>query len=185
MDIINIRYLIDAGLIAASINNEDYFLLIKKDASHKDGYRTYALPASFLSSLPLQTGHAGEVLSTDGNTTSWIPIPTGPSYKVYTALLTQTSTSDPVAIELENTVGVITWEYVTVGGYKLTLPSAYDPTKTFIMIGNGDTNAFGSFVWAKETGNPNEITFYLTKVPSLTAEDNLLADTAFELRIYN
>ena len=107
------------------------------------------------------------------------------NYKAYVALLTQSGTNAPTTKVLQNTIGNISWVYTGVGSYKIILPVNYDQNKTFIMMGNGDTNAFGSFVWAKETGNPNEITFYLTKVPTLFAEDDLLADTAFELRIYN
>lgn len=56
--------------------------------------------------------------------------------KRYKALLSQSGTSAPTAIELENTLGVtLTWSYVSVGLYRAT-PSTgiFDAEKTFFYI---------------------------------------------------
>lgn len=48
-------------------------------------------------------------------------IPDAPSYKIYRAILSQSGTSAPVAIVLENTLGgIITWSRNGVGDYKGT-----------------------------------------------------------------
>lgn len=45
-------------------------------------------------------------------------IPSGPAYKVYSALITQSGTNTPVATVLENTLGLnITWVRNSVGQY--------------------------------------------------------------------
>ena len=56
-----------------------------------------------------------------------------PSYKVYTALLTQTGATAPVDTVLENTLGAtITWTYNAVGEYYGELSSGtFDPVLTF------------------------------------------------------
>ena len=59
----------------------------------------------------------------------------GVPYKVYTALLTQSGTSAPVATVLENTLsGTITWSYSSVGSYQATLVGAFPSSKTFFYI---------------------------------------------------
>ena len=64
-----------------------------------------------------------------------------PTYKVYSALLTQTGTDAPVATVLENTLGVsIVWEYIDVGDYTVN-GITWDPLKTTIEIGK--SNNFG------------------------------------------
>lgn len=72
MDILNVNYLLQRGFVTTQVDNEDYFLLVKKDVSHPSGYRTFALPAYALNSLPSQTGNAGKILSTDGTNAVWI-----------------------------------------------------------------------------------------------------------------
>ena len=65
-----------------------------------------------------------------------------PSYKVYTALLTQSGTNAPVATVLENTLGIVpVWSYDEVGYYILTASGAFTDTKTFITV---DYNRYGS-----------------------------------------
>lgn len=59
---------------------------------------------------------------------NWVPTSSGgaASYLVYTALLTQSGTSAPVATVLENTLGgTVVWTYVDVGTYLGTLTGAF------------------------------------------------------------
>jgi hypothetical protein len=52
-------------------------------------------------------------------------------YKVYTALLNQGGVGiAPTARVLENTLGVITWEYIDAGIYYGTLTSAFTPSSS-------------------------------------------------------
>jgi len=56
--------------------------------------------------------------------------PYEPSYKIYSALLTQTGISDPVATVLENTIGNVVWTRIGVGQYLGTLVGAFTNGKT-------------------------------------------------------
>lgn len=57
-----------------------------------------------------------------------------PTYKVYSALLTQSGTNPPVATILENTLDTpIVWEYIGVGEYSAS-GITWDPLKTVIEI---------------------------------------------------
>jgi hypothetical protein len=58
-----------------------------------------------------------------------------PKYKVYTALLSQEGASAPEAIELENTIGNITFNYRTEGQYDIILPAEI-PLTSKIFINN-------------------------------------------------
>lgn len=61
--------------------------------------------------------------------------------KVYTALLSQTGTNDPVAAVLgTNSVGVITWTRNSAGSYTGALTGAFPNGKTFVIIGNANGN---------------------------------------------
>lgn len=53
--------------------------------------------------------------------------------KVYKALLTQTGTSAPTAVVLENTLGNVVWEYAGVGMYSAALKGAFTEDKTFVL----------------------------------------------------
>ena len=84
-----------------------------------DGYE--GADGSGGTSLPSQTGHAGEFLTTDGNVLSWgSPSPTYLEYVVY---LSQTGTNAPVLVHRVDDSGLaVTLGYVTVGTYGLTFP---------------------------------------------------------------
>ena len=57
------------------------------------------------------------------------------SYLVYTALLTQASTDDPVPTVLENTLGgTVVWTRSGVGLYLATLSGAFTSNKTFFIV---------------------------------------------------
>lgn len=61
--------------------------------------------------------------------------PTGPSadYLVYTALITQAATgSTPSATILKNTIGEITWSYVSPGLYEMSSDAAFVAGKTYL-----------------------------------------------------
>jgi len=58
-----------------------------------------------------------------------------PTYKVYTATITQTGTSAPVATVLENTLGgTVVWSRVGSNNYVATLSGAFTTGKTFTAI---------------------------------------------------
>ena len=94
-------------------------------------------------------------------------------YKVYTALLTQTSTNPPIATVLENTIGNITWSYEGVGTYNATLIGAFTLNKTYCPIAIVNS--------APDLIIPN---LNLDFIEFITG-DGILNNTPIEIRIYN
>lgn len=103
------------------------------------------------------------------------------SYKVYTALLTQTGTSAPVATVLENTLGAtITWSYVGVGQYYATASSAvFTADKTTGILSNSSSTGINAFV------NISTTEFNTVTTSSGVAANNELVKNMVEIRVYN
>lgn len=105
-------------------------------------------------------------------------------YKVYTALLTQSGTSDPTAIILENSLGgTVTWTRNDAGDYTATLSGGFPADKTWIISGLVDD------------GDPyNQTPLYLRRVDDNTLSaktivaggggDGQLVNTSIEIRVY-
>ena len=97
-------------------------------------------------------------------------------YKVYTALLTQTGTSAPVATVLENTLGgTIVWGRSVTGVYSATLTGAFTNNKTAVFV----TNRLSTDVLRIYRGDEN-----IVYVESSNGDGNLLNNT-IEIRVYN
>lgn len=117
----------------------------------------------------------------DGSNLSGITIPS--TYKVYTALLTQTGSTAPVSTVLENTLGgTVVWTYDIIGVYNATLNGAFLPNKTVVfctkqMPGNGGITIYGSRV--------NNDTVSIRVSDSITNVDGELTDASIEIRVYN
>lgn len=123
--------------------------------------------------------------------------PTGPQgpqgppgtlpYKVYTALITQTGVSAPTAIELENTIGEITWEYLTTGLYTANSAGLFTVDKTWTVFGSifDATVALNVPVTSGSNGNslPNIINVRVFGGDYLG--DGLLTQASIEIRVYN
>lgn len=105
-------------------------------------------------------------------------------YKVYTALLTQSGTSAPVATVLENTLGgEIVWSYDAAGTYSGTLAGAFTYLKTATYI--TPTNV-GALVLHYVTRTSLDTITVSTKISTVfTGRDNLLSNTTIEIRVYN
>ena len=71
----------------------------------------------------------------------WVAVGGAPKYKVYTALLSQSGTSAPVATVLENTLGVTpVWSRNAIGSYLITSTGLFENDKTWVSaIDGGDT----------------------------------------------
>ena len=110
-----------------------------------------------------------------------IPTPQEPSYKVYTALLTQSGTDAPVATVLENTLGEdITFSYATTGVYNIVSTTLIDLDKVVIFIQNSGQTIFEVY---PNGANDFRIITYLFDTPSTA--DELLYLTPIEIRVYN
>lgn len=102
------------------------------------------------------------------------------NYKVYTALLTQSSTSAPVATILENTLGNVVWGYTSAGVYTATLVGAFPAATTYytkiLDVVEGEVNLEG-VLKANRTSN-DVITIYTD------ATNGLLSATPIEIRSF-
>lgn len=106
-------------------------------------------------------------------------------YKVYTALLTQTGTNDPVATILENTLGgEIAWSYDEVGVYIGVLNGIFLENKTFCLMGtnNNGEDVIGRTCYITRISN-NELLIYTNN--GTTGGNSLLQKTPIEIRVYN
>ena len=131
------------------------------------------------------------------------PGPTGPQgpqgpqgttlgYKVYTALLTQSGETAPVAIVLENTLGEVpVWSYSGIGSYQLTSIGLFLANKTFVLMGSSfeDPGAFNSFAQANRYSNNiiNIFTGFLVTDGvnvGINPINTYLNNTPIEIRIY-
>ena len=118
-----------------------------------------------------------------------------PAYKIYTALLTQSGETAPTAIELENTIGNISFTYTDVGIYEMNLPISIDVDKTFLYIGNGPS--IQGRLFTEEEGFktisfnvPSGVSSILLLFSSTDGFgsgylNNLLNKTPIEIRVYN
>jgi len=110
-------------------------------------------------------------------------IPTTP-YKVYTALLTQSGTSAPTAIVLENTIGNIVWSYDNVGMYNAVLIGGFTIDKTCAFITSRGIGAgFGIVTSANIINNGSQV-MVITQNDSGPINGNL-SSTSIEIRVYN
>jgi len=109
-------------------------------------------------------------------------------YKVYTALLTQTGTSEPTAVVLENTFpGGMVWSRISAGVYRVAQLGAFTDGKTVSLQ---DQTRY------KNIGGDQFYSIYLYRISSSYMEMIILDDSnnpieevldnkLLELRVYN
>lgn len=110
--------------------------------------------------------------------------------KKYVALLSQTSTSAPVATVLKNTIGTIVWAYTSAGVYTATLADAFTVGKTVIRINNaGIGSASPEIIEALHTSK--DVITVRTYLQHTGGDDNdmagtnaILSDMAIEIVVY-
>jgi len=108
-----------------------------------------------------------------------------PTYKVYTALMTQEGTNAPTATILENTLGSIVWTRISSGNYRGTLADTFLIDKTFILnpvSGNDSSVLTGGGGAAYNLYRSNDAFVSLTVGGS---GDGVLNYTPIEIRVYN
>lgn len=101
-------------------------------------------------------------------------------YKVYTALITQNSTENPIATILHSDIGTIIWTRDAEGTYTGTLTGAFtEEEKIYINImGYGAVITTG---WA----DINSIYVLTHNSIDMQVVDNKLYNSAIEIRIYS
>jgi len=99
--------------------------------------------------------------------------------KVWKGLISQSGTSAPTAIVLENTLGgTITFAYSSVGVYTATLVGAFTLDKTFIIANNVDDGFLGV------ARNSDDVINFGSTDTSLAASNNILNKIALSIEIY-
>ncbi len=112
----------------------------------------------------------------------------GLPYKVYVALLNQTGTSDPVATILENTFSGVTftWTRDSAGVYRVTCNGTpFTTDKTTVFLTPININFPDCFLISVDVINTNHILPLYTVDLSGAGGDDLLVNTAIEIRVYS
>lgn len=147
-------------------------------------------------SYPTATPASADYLIGSQKTTTGAPInPTkkftlssvvqaGLGYTVYTALISQVAAAAPTAIELKNDTGAtMTWTRSGAGTYVVTASSAiFTTNKTVVFLNNGNPTSDG--LPPKWTRTSNTAITISTKDETAVADDSLLTEASFEIRIY-
>jgi len=102
-----------------------------------------------------------------------------PAYKVYTVLLTQSGTTNPVVTVLENTIGTINITRSGTGGYTITSSGLFTLNKTTF-----DITPIQGFIKQGTLSSINSIIFE-TRDNTNATSDGLLASKKLEIRVYN
>ena len=108
-------------------------------------------------------------------------------YKVYTALLTQSGTSAPTAIVLENTLGgTVVWTRSGVGSYVATLTGAFVLNKTSFSATVNGTPIPPSTSSVNIYGNRATVdTIAVSTVTNTGFADGTISPAYIEIRVYN
>jgi len=180
MDILNWLYLVKNKFTRTTIENPATDLIVLgADVGFQkrgDKYQNYAMSVEdFAASLPAPEA----------------------TYKVYTAVLTQSSTSAPTPTVLENTLGgTIVWGYSSVGTYSGTLAGAFTSQKTFFYASNEAAYNGGPQLYTQKIRTFARITdgiISLTQtelnftagVFSSAGNTNTINNLYIEIRVYN
>lgn len=104
-------------------------------------------------------------------------------YKVYTAILDQSSTSAPVATVLQNTLGVITYSYAGVGNYLINSSALFTVGKTWLYLKDNDGNQLGTFAIVRQDDDSMLEIFAFSDYMT-SPSNNVLNAMSFEIRVY-
>lgn len=106
------------------------------------------------------------------------------NYKSYVALISQSGTAAPTAIVLENTLGEVTFTYVSLGNYEIVTSGLFTANKTFISIPNSRLGT--NFVYQVDTNTLRLFCRDITsETPFIPYLNNALNKTSIEIRVYN
>jgi len=145
-------------------------------------YATLSSPS--LTGIPTAPTAVPGTNTTQIATTAFVQANTRP-YKVYTAILTQTGTSAPTAIILENTLGgTITWSRSGVGLFIGTLTGAFTTSKTCFLATLGIVPTSGGSIISITRTSMDTILIRTTN-SSGSVTDGILDNALIEIRVYN
>lgn len=119
----------------------------------------------------------------------WVLSNPNPKYKVYSALLSQTGTGNPIATVLENTLGEITFVRTAPGIYEINSSDLFTENKTIIFTSNFNDGDLAQY-WVTSTNWDSSSKIYLqtmnfsgTIVPQQI--DFSSPNNSIEIRVYN
>jgi hypothetical protein len=104
------------------------------------------------------------------------------NYQRYIALITQTSTSAPTVIELENTIGPIIWSRISTGVYEGTFAGAFTLDKTYTTLSQVATNSI--VLVSRKTIDTIKIETTNLHSPTAAHHDTHLVKNTLEIRVY-
>ena len=119
---------------------------------------------------------------------SYAPGGSSPSYKVYTALLTQTGTNPPVATVLENTIGNISFSYVEQGTYQINSSGLFTLNKTMLIMSpfqSGTGFMIQNINFLNNPLNNTDSSLIVISANPSGAFNEKLFNTPIEIRVYN
>ena len=105
-----------------------------------------------------------------------------PTYTKYIALITQSSTSAPTVIELENTIGPIVWTRSSTGTYIGTLTGAFTLDKTYLTISQVASNSI--VLIARLSNDTIQVLTTNLHSPTAALHDTHLIKNTLEIRVY-
>lgn len=111
---------------------------------------------------------------------------TGLPYKVYTALLSQTSTSAPTSIVLENTLGAAgSFSYQGVGVYNYTNSGVFTSDKTIIFCTKDANEETPAYIIEGKRTSDNVVQFIVKATTTNNLTNGALSKANIEIRVYN
>lgn len=122
------------------------------------------------------------VTATNTGSAVTVNIP-GPSYTVYTALLTQEPGDILSVVVLENTIGDIVWTHPSAGTYTATLAGAFPLNKTAMFITPTIWNSTNN-TYITSSGNGDNIVIETYNAANIALSDDILGYTTVEIRVY-
>lgn len=104
-------------------------------------------------------------------------------YKVYTAILNQSNTGNPVATVLENTIGDIVWQFADDGQFFASLTDGFPNLKTWVSAsqGNGASDSQGNLWFFRATQDLIALQQWQLAGGSYV---NNMHDVCVEIRVY-
>lgn len=111
-------------------------------------------------------------------------IPSGDSrpYKVYTALVSQSETNDPIATVLENTLGgTVVWTRQDIGYYRANLTGAFVDSQKVGISGVLDSTSSRISAYVNDE---NSVEFYSSTYANVASDLGFYGQMV-EIRVYN
>lgn len=108
-------------------------------------------------------------------------------YKSYTALLTQSGVSAPVATVLQNTLGLgtVTFSYIGAGNYRAIVSGGFPALKTVCFIGQDNGSATGlNYCYPVDAVTVDNVVIQSKLTDGTTGQDDKLYYTSIEIRVY-